>query len=137
MKKILPILLLGLVAVVGCASYAKTNQMTKFTTISENYEAAIRWFDFDAADSFRKDSINRSNPLDFKHLKRIEVISYEVKKIVPIEDEEQIIRVGQVVEIKYYKIDDLVIKTIVDNQSWEYDQESENWYLTSEFPEFK
>lgn len=137
MKKILPILFIGIVTVVGCAGYAKTNQMTKFTTISENYEAAIRWFDFDAADSFRKDSINRSNPLDFKHLKRIEVISYEVKKIIPTEDEKQITRVVQVVEIKYYKVDDLVIKTIIDNQSWEYDAVSESWFLTSEFPEFK
>jgi hypothetical protein len=122
----------------GCASYSTMNQMKKFDPIQTSYETAIRWSDFEAASSFRKGDLAAKDPVDFNHLKLIKVISYELKQVIlPMESEETILQIAQVVEIKYYKIDDLVQRTLTDRQLWEYDEARENWFLVSRFPDFK
>jgi len=121
----------------GCATYSKMNQMKKFEQISNNYETAIRWADFETASYLRKSDMAAKDPMDFDCLERVKVISYELKQIAPIEAEKIVIQIHQAVEVKYYKVDDLVQRTLTDRQVWEYDEEKESWFLMSKFPDFK
>jgi hypothetical protein len=59
---------------------------------------------------------------------------YDVKQVDLAEDKRH---VSQVVEIKYYQLDNVVIKTIRDEQLWEYDPKEKSWYLSSGLPPFK
>jgi hypothetical protein len=44
-------------------------------------------------------------------------------------------RADQTVAIRYYKIDELIERSVVDQQTWVYHPEAKNWYLQSGLPD--
>ena len=130
-KWIIPLLPL---LILGCASYQLSRQMENFDLVSKNYGKALKWSDFQAAYHFRKDAQTGSNPPDFRELQLAKVASYEVRQFTVSEDKSQVL---QAVEIKYYKVNYTVVKTIIDHQVWEYDPEDKIWYILTELPDFK
>ena len=50
---------------------------------------------------------------------------------------EEDVRVRQVVKISYFKTDDMVVKSMADDQLWEYDPELHTWQLLTGLPKFK
>ena len=109
-------------------------QQKRFEITSRAYEKAIRWSDFEGAVLYLNDTAKKKNPPDLKKLKHIKVIEYEVKKTPHTKDQLQII---QIVEIQYYRDDSNVVKTVTDNQFWEYDATLNKWYLLSGIPYFE
>ena len=134
MKNIKPAICLLALMVFGCASLRLSKQMERFDMMSRSYADAIEWSDFEAARFFIKDAQPENPPLDFRKLQLVKVTSYEVRQLVISEDKSQ---VRQIVEVKYYKLNDNVVKTIIDNQLWEYDPAGESWYLQSGLPDFQ
>ena len=118
----------------GCGGLFGMVQMEKFEWTSRAYRKAIRWSDFEAASAFIKVEGSENKSPDFNKLKRVKVASYEVKEIVPLKDKRQ---VHQIVEITYYKTNDNVLRTIREDQLWEYDQEEKSWFIQSGLPDFK
>ena len=108
--------------------------MEQLSETTDAYEQAIRWSEFDFAMVFLKPSERIANPPDESFYKRIKVTDYKMKKNALSEDETQAI---QIVEISYYKIDNVVVKSILDHQVWEWDTKKNRWYLKSGFPAFK
>jgi hypothetical protein len=108
--------------------------MNKFSEASRAYGAAILWSHFEAANLYCKSGGDAGKPPDFEKLKTIKVAMYDVKQVDLAEDKRH---VSQVVEIKYYQLDNVVIKTIRDEQLWEYDPKEKSWYLSSGLPPFK
>ena len=45
--------------------------------------------------------------------------------------------VMQLVDIQYYRMRNVTVRTITDLQKWEYDKERERWYLLSDLPRFE
>ncbi len=134
MNKLMPTIFLLLILVAGCTYLLKGNQMDMFDQMTASFKDSIRWSDFETANHLRKDALTESNPPDFKKLKRIRVTSYEVKQIIPMNNKS---KVRQIVEINYYKTDNMIEKTLLHDQLWEYDAADKSWYLRSKLPNFK
>ncbi len=134
MHKLKPAIAILAMLIAGCGSLFGMVQMEKFERAARVYRKAIRWSDFEAACSFLKVEWSENKSPDFNKLKQVKVASYEVKEIVPLKDKRQ---VRQIVEITYYKINDNVLKTLREDQLWEYDQEEKSWYIQSGLPDFK
>jgi hypothetical protein len=123
-----------LLLVPGCTTISDRLTMNKFSEASRAYGEAILWSHFEAANLYRKSGGDADKPPDFEKLKTIKVAMYDVKQIDLAEDKRH---VNQVVEIKYYKLDNMIIKTVRDEQLWEYDPKENSWYLSSDLPQFK
>jgi hypothetical protein len=62
------------------------------------------------------------------------VTAYELRALTVVEAD---VRVRQVVKISYFKNDDLVVKSMADDQLWEYDPELGAWQILTGLPQFK
>lgn len=134
MNKLMPTIFLVIILVAGCLNLSNVNQMNMFDHMTASFKDSIRWSDFETANHLRKDALTESNPPDFKKLKNIMVTSYEVKQIIPMNNKS---KVRQIVEINYYKKDNMIEKTLLHDQLWEYDAADKSWYLRSMLPDFK
>ena len=132
MKRLKPALLLAVLLIMGCATASEQWVMKRFNQSTKAYGDALRWSEYETAIAFRKGAKELKSLPDIGQLKNIKVTSYEVKRIVVWEKSS---RIEQIVEIKYYEIDNMLEKTCVDHQLWEYDKASKSWYLSSDLPE--
>jgi len=97
-----------------------------------NYGSAIRWGAFQKAWDFQS---NKQKPLpDFKALKNIKVTAYDSVFRSELNEGGT---VQQTVEIRYINNQDLVERSLTDDQKWRFDIVKERWVLESPFPEFK
>lgn len=122
---------LGLAALLlsGCASYKNHLQAQSFAKFTHSYGLAIQWSDYDAAANFLEHS---PPPEDLARLKGFKVTAYEIRKVKFLDD---MSRADQTVSIRYYKIDELIERTIDDQQTWVYHPGERLWYLQSGLPD--
>jgi hypothetical protein len=118
----------------GCAAYLDMKKQDDFNETSKSYEKMIFWSNYDTADSFRDPQERETHPADLDELKNIKVTSYSVKKVSVSEDQAE---VRQFVEIGYYRVDEVTLKTMRDQQVWAYNPIAKRWYLQSGLPLFK
>ncbi len=107
----------SLSAMGGCASFSEMNRMDDFNETVKTYEKMVFWSEFDAALSFREPEQNGDKQPDMDYLKKVRVTSYKVKGFRASADKSQ---VQQNVVISYYRMDDVIVKTIEDQQLWVY-----------------
>ncbi|QSA97054.1 hypothetical protein [Methylococcus sp. EFPC2] len=117
------ILALGLTA---CSHDLHTMKMEEALA---NYGAAIRWGSFERAADFQ--SVRRA--LDSKSLQDIHISSYDPIYRKELDEGD---RAEQIVEIRYYREDEGVEKSVTDRQAWRYDREKQQWFLESDLPKF-
>jgi len=134
MNKLMLKIFLLIMLVAGCANLSNVKQMNMFDQVAWSFKDSMRWSDFEAANQLRKDALTESNPPDFNKLKNVRVTSYAVKQIIPMDNK---LKVRQIVEISYYKTDNMIEKTLIHDQLWEYDTANESWSLKSRLPDFK
>lgn len=125
-----PLRALGLAALLlsGCASYNSHLQAQSFAQSARSYGLAIQWSDYESAVNFLE---HPPPPEDLVRLKTFKVTAYEIRKVKFLDD---MSRADQTVAIRYYKIDELIERTIVDEQSWVYYPQEKIWYLQSGLP---
>jgi len=121
--------------ILGCAGIKTGQQMALFDETSRAYDRAIRWGDYEEAYAFINLSDQDENLPDFAEYRQIRVTSYKVKKTIV--DEEGFSKVMRIVDIQYYRMNNVTVKTFIDRQRWEYNQEKDRWYLMSELPAFE
>ncbi|MBP7370981.1 MAG: hypothetical protein KA902_06020 [Arenimonas sp.] len=98
-----------------------------------SYQLAIRWNDFEAAISSLDPEIKVED--DFSEhveatFKEFQIVSYNVKSAAwPQTNVYQ-----QRVAIEIIDINTQVVKTIIDKQTWRYDELAKRWWLTSGLP---
>ena len=109
-----------------------TDEMALLDLQTMSYERAVRWGEFTRAKSFHKDAPLLSD-LERRRLKYYRVTDYSVLNTSTPDSNNSYL----IVEIKYYKNDRPVIKSIVVKQHWKREKESEVWYLNSPYPKFK
>jgi len=119
---------------VGCAAYSDMKKQDDFSETSKSYEKMIFWSNFDTADSFRDPQERETHPANIDELKNIKVTAYSVKKVTVSEDQAE---VRQIVEIGYYRVDQVTLKTMRDQQVWAYNPIAKRCYLQSGLPSFK
>ena len=127
------IILLSLL-VVGCASVTDMKKMDKFEQTSHAYELAIRWSDFEMASSFIKDQEDPNLAAQIEHLKQYQVTSYEVKRFLPSAEKSQVLVFA---DVQFFKKTGLIVKRYSDRQLWQFDPDTEGWFLTSGLPDLK
>ena len=134
--KALPLLVLVicLATTAGCASFSDMKRMDNFNETVKTYEKMVYWSEFDAALAFREPGENGGDQPDMDSLKKVRITSYKVKKLIAAADQSQ---VQQIVEINYYRMDDVTVKTIKDQQIWVFNDKAQRWYLRSELPAFR
>jgi hypothetical protein len=120
--------------IAGCASMSNQQMMNTLEETTRSYGKAIRWNYFDLADSFRKEPDRSTHETDFSALKKLRVTSYEV---LTRNLSDNHIQAGQTVEIKFYRMSDMIEKTVIDKQDWQYDINEKKWYLHSSLPNFE
>lgn len=120
--------------ILGCATIKEFGKMDKFEETSSAYEHAIRWSDFDFAAAFLDPSEKKPDRLGQSIVKNVKVTDYRVRKTAVSQDESQVV---QIVEISYYRTDNVVVNKIMDHQLWEWDPEKSQWYIKTGFPHFK
>lgn len=125
---------LGLYLLAGCASVQKFNRMDTFDKASQAYAKTITWSNFDGAASFLPPRQSADSAADPQALKQIRVTSYRVKQFQSVPDASE---VRQQVEIGYYRVDDMRLKTIRDEQRWVYDTDAGRWFVQSGLPDFE
>ena len=128
----LAVLLLA-VLIFGCAVSEKM-RMNKFSEASKAYGEAVVWGHYEAANYYLKDSGTDKIKSDSENLINFKVASYDVKKVKLSDDKSQ---VTQIVEIKYFRLNKMIVKSIRDKQLWEYDLKDNRWVLVTGLPEFK
>jgi len=133
MKKLLVLLAVFLA---GCTSLQGKYRLAQFENISSAYGQAIRWGDYDVANGFRKKQETDHEAWNVDKIDKIRVTSYELLNSNPSEDK-NILRVHQAVKIRYFNADQMIEKTLIDKQLWEYDDTEKAWYLQSGLPDFR
>jgi hypothetical protein len=117
---------------VNCSKITNMTSKKMFVERLDSYKRSILWSDFETASIFikpqpqKKQSFNK----DYNHIK---VTDYQVKNIKIIGDLEII---NQEVEIRYYRLSNMVERSITDIQTWEWEPEAKLWYLVSGLPNF-
>ena len=127
------ILCMFILLFVSCATLKEHKQKDLLEMSLDAYKEAILWGKYETASKFIREDWTDDQVLDFRKHKKIKVTSYELIDSKVSEDK---LQVYQAIEIMYYNVDNMIEKTLVDKQYWEYDIEKKNWYLQSGFPDF-
>ncbi len=127
------LVIISILALVGCGKVSESMRMDKFEDTTRSYEDSLRWGHSELMHSFLRSGEEPDRSPDIKALERTKIITYELLRL---KGSEEGCRIEQTVKIKYYYTDELLEKTVIDEQVWEYDP-SDGWRLVSGLPAFK
>ena len=127
-------LVMSIVFIIGCASYGERKQLDMLEERTGNYETALRWGRYEMATAFIKNNVTANTTDNLEGLNQIKITSYQLlgRNVLENNDEAE-----QKVEIRFYNIDNLIEKTIIDKQTWVFDNDRGNWFLSSGLPDFQ
>jgi hypothetical protein len=131
MKKIALYVLITSILLASCGG--KTTKKRNLDDTLFKYASMIRWSRYDDALAYLnpKEPDLRPSSLELNRLKQFKVSRYLESPIQPGNKENIIL---QNVEIELYNIHNNKSKVIFDRQSWQYDDELSQWFLTSGLP---
>jgi hypothetical protein len=131
-KTIVTVLLAGLLA--GCSTLKIKDPMKAFDKANRAYRNALSWSEYYVAATFLKNDDEKIVQEQIEHLNQFRVTAYEPRMMDVVEED---VRIRQVVKISYFKKDSLVVKSIADDQMWDYDPQKNTWLLSTGFPPLK
>ena len=117
---------------VGCP---KTKEEKGLSETLEKYEVIVRWAQWDAAVDFISMEYQEENPitrLDMDRLRLFRVTQYVVRSAVPFDEGNGMV---QVVEIRMFNKNQARERSIIDEQLWKFNEETERWQLHSGLPD--
>jgi hypothetical protein len=118
-------------ALTACGAYSDQKRSNQLEMTLRQYESAIRWGYFDYLSGFTNaDAKAGSGEADTN----IRVTSYETLQPAVITEEGKAL---QTVRIHYIHNDRQVVRTLVDRQTWAYDEDKSAWFLKSRPPVFQ
>ncbi len=134
MKPILrTLLVLGMAALLAACPQTKEDRDLSETL--KQYEIIVRWAQWDAAVDFVSMEYQQEHPitrLDLDRLRLFRVTQYLVRSSAPINEGKGLI---QVVEIRMFNKNQARERSIIDEQHWKYNEETERWQLHSGLPD--
>ena len=131
-KLVVVVLLIGVI--IGCSSLKIRDPLKAFDKANRAYRNAVSWSEYEVAATFLKNEEEEKVEKLVEQLNQFKVTAYEPRTMTVVEED---VRVRQVVKISYFKKDEMVIKTMADDQLLEYDPELHTWHLTTGLPKFK
>ena len=114
----------------GCQKVKEQSKATKLDNASNLYRKAIRWGYYDIAMTV----VDPKKPVNFNEddYENIRVTSYEILQPAITDG----VKAVQIMRLEYLLRDQQVIRKLTDRQTWRYDPEIKEWFLTSGFPKF-
>jgi hypothetical protein len=141
LKKIkfcLPLLLVILVLLQGCASTIEFRRGNIYESRDFACYQAIRWGEFEKAQTFINMREGKPKALNLEFLKQIRVT--KLRKIneekTQVDEDEIVSEITSNYEIEYYFVSNNLIKTLRYQQVWWFDKETDIWFLDSNLPDF-
>jgi len=133
MRRILSLpALLSVLLLAGCATQNRSDTLTATLTA---YGSTLRWGDFQSAALFIDPKIRAAHPLselDLARYKQVRVTEYDNGSgPVPLDD----LDVQQTARISLVNIHTQSERTVVDHQTWHYDEKTKHWWLISGLPD--
>jgi hypothetical protein len=126
------VLMLSILLLAACATQERSQSLT--STLSA-YGGVLRWGDFASAAQFVDPKLRAEHPLsdlDLARYKQVRVTEYDDGAgPVPISPTE----VQQTVKISLVNIHTQSERTLIDHQTWHYDEKAKHWWLTSGLPD--
>ena len=131
-----PMLMFALVIslAAGCSTLKIGDRMQDFEEVNRAYRQAISWSEYVVAATFIKSDDQGKVAADIEHLSRFRVTAYDPRFLKVLEKDA---RIRQIVKISYFRKDNLIVKTVSDDQLWEYDAEKGSWVLATGFPKLE
>jgi hypothetical protein len=123
---------LSMLLLTGCATQSRSNTLTN--TLNA-YGSTLRWGNFQSALQFVDPEIRAAHPvsqLDLARYQQVRVSEYDAGA-GPVPDGEFGAR--QTAQISVINIHTQAERTIIDHQTWHYDEKSKHWWLTSGLPD--
>jgi hypothetical protein len=125
------LLMLSILLLAACATQERSQSLT--STLSA-YGGILRWGDFASAAQFIEPEVRAKHPLtklDLARYKQVRVTEYnDDAGPVPISPTE----VQQTVRISLVNIHTQAERSVIDHQTWHYDEKTKHWWLTSGLP---
>ncbi|OOG53913.1 hypothetical protein B0E47_12010 [Rhodanobacter sp. B05] len=125
------LLMLSILLLAACATQERSQSLT--STLSA-YGGILRWGDFASATQFIDPEVRAKHPLtelDLARYKQVRVTEYnDDAGPVPINPTE----VQQTVRISLVNIHTQAERSVIDHQTWHYDEKTKHWWLTSGLP---
>lgn len=118
----------------ACSTLKYKDPMKAFNEANRAYSQAISWSEYVVAATFLKDETEAEKTSQIEHLSNFKVTAYEPRTFSVVEED---VRVRQVVKISYFRVDNLVVKSIADDQLWEYDPDKGTWLIVTGLPQLK
>ena len=134
MNRIIVVVALLIGFIIGCSSLKIKDPLRAFDQANRAYRQALSWSEYDVAATFLKKEDEEKVEKQIERLNQYQVTVYELRALTVVEAD---VRVRQVVKISYFKKDDLVVKSMADDQLWEYDPVLGSWQLLTGLPKFK
>ena len=133
MRRILSILVvLSVLLLAGCATKTRSDALT---TTLKAYGSALRWGDFQSAAQFIDPAVLAAHPLtplELARYRQVRVSEYDDGAgPVPSGDFD----VRQTAMISLVNIHTQSERSVVDHQTWHYDEKTKHWWLTSGLPD--
>ena len=119
---------------IGCETIQEYNKMQDLQDTLDAYTLYIEWSDYDNASLYRSPGQPPNQYANIKKLKKYHVTSYEVKRQVLMSGGNQMDRD---VEIGYYKLNEMNVKSMEVQEVWTYDEFVQKWYLKTPLPNFE
>jgi hypothetical protein len=116
----------------GCP---QTKEDKDLSETLQQYETIVRWAQWDAAVDFISTEYQQEHPitrLDLDRLRLFRVTQYVVRSSASVDDGQGVI---QVVEIRMFNKNQARERTIIDEQYWKYNEDTERWKLHSGLPD--
>ena len=126
------VLVLSILLLAACATQERSDSLT--STLSA-YGGVLRWGDFASAAQFIDPKVRAEHPLSdlaLARYKQVRVTEYDNGAgPVPISPTE----VQQTVRISLVNIHTQSERSVIDHQTWHYDEKAKHWWLTSGLPD--
>lgn len=132
MLKYMPIIWLAAVLLTGCQTLSERRQSEALNEVLRSYHAMIRWGSVEQAKAFQNSKQTQGETARVP--KDLRVTQYEVVQGPTLVGPSKAV---QTAIIQYVFEESQIVRELMDRQTWEYDAESERWFLVSPMPVFK
>jgi len=129
----LPLLAMLAALLGGCAAVSKSEQNLLEDTL-DTYASVIRWSNFEEAVTFIDPATLKAHPiskLDLERFNQVRVTTYNAQPARNTGEHE----VRQIVEIGLVNVNTQSARSVVDRQTWHFDEKEKRWWLVSGLPD--
>lgn len=118
----------------GCANDPTSGKNRALTDTLRSYGATLRWNGIEGGEVFLDPKYREEHPLtsiDIGRYKQVRLADYSEQSPIPTSENE----VQQTVEISLINRNTQIVRSLVDRQTWRYDEEAKRWWLMTGLPD--